>query len=79
MAGNEINLKFNSPLTDYATPDVIVQPIYGTVYTHSGAKNAEHGGFSFGDTNVGLVVSNPALRSRVVRHRWPPLKSRRRS
>jgi hypothetical protein len=67
MAGNEINLKFNSSLTDNATPDVIVQPIYGTVYTHSGAKNAEHGGFSFGDTNVGLVVSNPALHSRVVK------------
>ena len=67
MAGSEINLKFNSPLTDNATPDVIVQPIYGTVYTHSGAKNAEHGGFSFGDTNVGLIVSNPALHSRVVK------------
>jgi hypothetical protein len=67
MAGKEINLKFNSPLTDNATPDIIVQPIYGTVYTHSTAKNAEHGGFSFGDTNVGLIVSNPALRSRVVK------------
>jgi len=63
MAGNEINLKFNSPLTDNATPDIIVQPIYGTVYTHSKAKNAEHGGFSFGDTNVGLVVLQPALHS----------------
>ena len=67
MAGNEINLKFNSPLTDNATPDIIVQPIYGTVYTHSTAKNAEHGSFSFGDTNVGLIVSNPALHSRVVK------------
>jgi hypothetical protein len=67
MAGNEFNLKFNSPLTDNATPDIIVQPIYGTVYTHSTAKNAEHGGFSFGDTNVGLIVSNPALHSRVVK------------
>ena len=67
MAGNEINLKFDSPLTDNATPDIIVQPIYGTVYTHSTAKNAEHGGFSFGDTNVGLIVSNPALHSRVVK------------
>jgi predicted AlkP superfamily pyrophosphatase or phosphodiesterase len=67
MAGNEINLKFNSPLIDNATPDIIVQPIYGTVYTHSTAKNAEHGGFSFGDTNVGLIVSNPALHSRVVK------------
>jgi hypothetical protein len=67
MAGNEINLKFNSPLSDNATPDVIVQPIYGTVYTHSTAKNAEHGGFSFGDTNVGLIVSNPSLHARTVK------------
>jgi predicted AlkP superfamily pyrophosphatase or phosphodiesterase len=67
MAGNEINLKFNSPSTDPATPDVIVQPIYGTVYTGSHAKNAEHGGFSFGDTNVGLIVSNPSLDARTVK------------
>jgi hypothetical protein len=67
MAGHEINLKFNSPLTDAATPDILVQPIYGTVYTTSKAKNAEHGGFSFGDTNVGLIVSNPDLDRRVVK------------
>jgi hypothetical protein len=67
MAGQEINLKFNSPLADAATPDVLVQPIYGTVYTTSKAKNAEHGGFSFGDTNVGLIVSNPDLDRRVVK------------
>jgi predicted AlkP superfamily pyrophosphatase or phosphodiesterase len=67
MAGKEIKLKFNDPLTDNATPDILVQPIYGTVYTHSTAKNAEHGGFSFGDTNVGLIVSNPSLHSRVVK------------
>jgi type I phosphodiesterase/nucleotide pyrophosphatase len=67
MAGSEITLKFNSPLTDNATPDILVQPIYGTVYTGSKAKNAEHGGFSFGDTNVGLIVSNPSLHSRVVK------------
>jgi arylsulfatase A-like enzyme len=28
---------------------------------------AEHGGFSFGDTNVGLVVSNPHLHARVMK------------
>ena len=67
MAGAEINLKFNNPLTDNATPDVLVQPIYGTIYTGSSKKNAEHGGFSFGDTNVGLIVSNPDLHSRVVK------------
>jgi hypothetical protein len=67
MAGDEIKLKFNSPATDSRTPDIIVQPIYGTIYTGSKNKNAEHGGFSFGDTNVGLIVSNPRLSRRVVK------------
>jgi hypothetical protein len=67
MAGDELALKFNSPLKDSRVPDVIVQPQYGTIYTGSQAKNAEHGGFSFGDTNVGLVVSNPGLQSRVIK------------
>ena len=30
-------------------------------------KNAEHGGFSFGDTNVGLVVSNPDLPAQTIK------------
>ncbi|HKD40091.1 MAG TPA: alkaline phosphatase family protein [Myxococcaceae bacterium] len=67
MAGDEIRLRFNNPLRDSRTPDVIVQPVYGTIYTHSGKKNAEHGGFSFGDTNVGLIVSNPELRAKVIK------------
>jgi len=67
MAGNEIKIKFNDPLKDSATPDVIVQPVYGTIYTGSSKKNAEHGGFSFGDTNVGLIVSNPGLHARTVK------------
>jgi arylsulfatase A-like enzyme len=67
MGGDELELKFKSAATDSRTPDVIVQPIYGTVYTTSGKKNAEHGGFSFGDTNVGLIVSNPRLPGAVVK------------
>jgi hypothetical protein len=67
MAGDEIKLKFNDPLHDNRTPDIIVQPLYGTVYTGSSKKNAEHGGFSFGDTNVGLIVANPALRARTIK------------
>jgi hypothetical protein len=67
LAGNEMTLKFNDPLTDNATPDILVQPIYGTTYTGSTKKNAEHGGFSFGDTNVGLIVSNPGLHARAVK------------
>ena len=67
MAGAEINARFNNPLHDSRTPDVIVQPLYGTIYTTSSKKNAEHGGFSYGDTNVGLIVSNPGLEGRTVK------------
>jgi arylsulfatase A-like enzyme len=67
LGGAELKLKFNDPLKDNRTPDVIVQPIYGTIYTTSTAKNAEHGGLSFGDTNVGLIVSNAGLKASVVK------------
>ena len=67
LGGAEINARFNNPLHDSRTPDVIVQPVYGTIYTTSKAKNAEHGGFSIGDTNVGLIVSNPSLEANTVK------------
>lgn len=67
MAGADINLKFNNPTKDSRTPDIIVQPVYGTIYTTSTKKNEEHGGFSFGDTNVGLIVSNPGIRASLLK------------
>jgi hypothetical protein len=67
MAGDEIKLKFNDPLHNNRTPDIIVQPQYGVVYTGSAAKNAEHGGFSFADTNVGLIVSHPRLSAQTIK------------
>jgi len=67
LAGEELKLKFRDPLKNSRTPDIIVQPIYGTIYTGSSKKNAEHGGFSYGDTNVGLIVSNPAIDPQVVK------------
>ena len=68
MSGEELKLKFRDPLTDSRTPDIIVQPVYGTIYTGAGKnKGAEHGGFSFGDTNVGLIVSNRALDPKLVK------------
>jgi hypothetical protein len=67
MAGDEIKLRFNDPAHDSRTPDIIVQPAYGTIYTSSRKKNAEHGGFSFGDANVGLIVSRPDLPARTVK------------
>jgi hypothetical protein len=66
-AGPSLRLKFNDPQHDSRSPDIIVQPQYGTIYTGSAKKNAEHGGMSVGDTNVALVVSNPNLRSRIVK------------
>jgi hypothetical protein len=67
LAGDEIELKLNSPKHDSRTPDIFVQPIYGTIYTTSGKKNAEHGGMSFADVNVGLVVSNPRLQATTIK------------
>ena len=67
MSGAEIRLKFNSPAQDSRTPDIIVQPVYGTIYTTSTKKNAEHGGFSFGDTNVGQIVSKPGMKAATLK------------
>jgi hypothetical protein len=67
MSLDELKLRFNDPASDSRTPDLVVQPVYGTTYTSSTAKNAEHGGFSFADTNVGLIISNPGLRAQVVK------------
>lgn len=52
LAGDSLKLRFNDPLHDNRTPDLFVQPEYGTIYTTTKKKNEEHGGFSFGDTNV---------------------------
>jgi hypothetical protein len=68
LAGDELQLRFKDPEHDSRTPDIIVRPTYGTTYTAATKnKNAEHGGVGYSDTNVGLVVSNPALHQRVVK------------
>src|SRR5215470_3917505 len=67
LAGASLQLMFRNPRTDARTPDLIVLPVLGTIYTTSAKKLAEHGGFSSDDTNVGLIVSKPGLRARVVK------------
>jgi len=67
MGGNELKLRFNDPLKDSRTPDIIVRPNYGTIYTGSTAKNMEHGGFGYSDTGVGLLVSNPSITTKVLK------------
>ena len=61
FVGNAITQLFNDPLKDPRTPDLIVNPNVGLIYTTSGKKQAEHGGFNHDDTNVALLVYNPAL------------------
>jgi hypothetical protein len=69
--GPSIETMFNRPGLpatggDPRTPDIIVQPNVGVVYTGSLKKQAEHGGFAHDDTNVMLLVSNPNLHARRV-------------
>jgi hypothetical protein len=52
--------KFGDPANG-RTPDIIVQPNPGVIYTSSAKKDAEHGGNAPEDSHVGLIVSNPAL------------------
>jgi arylsulfatase A-like enzyme len=54
------------PPNDSRTPDIIVQPNVGVVYTGSSKKQAEHGGFAQDDTNVIMLVSNPRFRPTTV-------------
>jgi hypothetical protein len=63
--GPSITTIFNAPGLppngDPRTPDILITPNYGVVYTGSSAKLAEHGGFSHDDTNVLMVLSNPSF------------------
>ena len=54
------------PNGDPRTPDIIVTPNVGVTYTGSNKKLEEHGGFSHDDTNVMLLLSNPAFRPHTV-------------
>ena len=54
------------PGGDPRTPDIVVIPNVGVVYTGGDKKQAEHGGFAWDDTNVMLLVSNSHLSARTV-------------
>lgn len=68
--GPSLETMFNAPGLppngDPRTPDIIVQPNVGVIYTGSTKKQAEHGGFAHDDTNVMLLVSNPDFQARTV-------------
>jgi arylsulfatase A-like enzyme len=54
------------PVAAARAPNAFIQPNHGVIYSGSSKKIAEHGGGSLDDTNVALVVSNPAFRARVI-------------
>ncbi len=58
LHGEQLAKLYNDPSTDSHTPDIIVLPTLGTIYSGSHAKVAEHGGFSTDDTHVALIVVN---------------------
>jgi len=54
--GKALAERWGDPTKNTRTPDVIVQPIPGTIYTTSKAKVAEHGGFTDDDTHVAMLI-----------------------
>jgi hypothetical protein len=67
LSGEGIKLLFRDPLHDSRTPDIIIEPEFGVIYskpTNSGI--AEHGGFSDEDTHVPILIANPSLRAGTV-------------
>ena len=68
--GPSITTLFNAPglpaTGDPRTPDILITPSYGVVYTGSSKKLSEHGGFSHDDTNVMMVLSNPSFTPSTV-------------
>jgi hypothetical protein len=60
LFGPALIKQFGNPATDPRTPDIIIQPIPGTIYSTSKAKVMEHGGFAEDDTHVALLTVNGA-------------------
>ncbi len=69
--GPSLTTMFNAPGLpsaglDPRTPDIIVAPNVGVVYTGSSKKQAEHGGFAHDDTNVMMLLSKPSFTPSTV-------------
>jgi hypothetical protein len=61
FAGRGIAQMYNAAPGDPRTPDILITPNIGVIYTGSKRKLAEHGGFAHDDTNVMMLVSNPSF------------------
>ena len=68
--GPSLALNYNwpgrAPNGDPRTPDIIVTPNVGVIYTGSSKKQEEHGGFAHDDTNVILLVAGHGIQPGTV-------------
>ena len=62
FALDSLENKFNSPLHDERTPDIILKTNTGVIFT-GGSKIAEHGGLNEDDVHIALLLSMPGLRA----------------
>lgn len=58
LYGSQLAGKFGNPARG-RTPDIVVQPNPGVIYTSSQAKDEEHGGNAPDDSHLGLVIYVP--------------------
>jgi arylsulfatase A-like enzyme len=65
FAGPSLENKFNSPLTDERTPDIILKTNTGVIFT-GGSKIAEHGGLNEDDIHVALLLSWPEWKAQRI-------------
>ncbi|HXW69956.1 MAG TPA: alkaline phosphatase family protein [Methylocella sp.] len=68
FSGPYLDLFYADPTTKEGsrTPNIIMAPKVGVVYTGGTKKIAEHGGFAKDDTNVLLLIANPGLDHKTI-------------
>lgn len=67
LSGTALRIQFDDPRTDPRTPDIIVEPNLGVIYTEpTNPTIAEHGGFNEEDRNVPILIANPRFEPRVM-------------
>lgn len=66
FAGPALREKFNSPLADPRTPDIVLKVNTGVIFT-GGSKIAEHGGLNEDDMHVALLFSMPDFTAKHVK------------
>jgi Type I phosphodiesterase / nucleotide pyrophosphatase len=64
--GPSLDLLYNDPANDPRTPNIVVAPNVGVIYTGGKKKVSEHGGFAHDDTNVIMLLANPEFAPETV-------------